>query len=207
MHVYTIRPNAAYMVLWHVNNPIPTSCNSATRCNSQVPAVILNLCFPDGLVSRGNITLAAANIATLEAGADRSHCRLNSTDPSLGAALTRVWTAAALRGNQAFASGLSGSYNSLSLQQRGSCREFTVSQAAARRATCTAGDLLLDTMQLLRNRHTPQQTTKLQQKPHVRSVALAARRRRMCAASAAGPSDVFVLDFDGVLVDSEPEVR
>jgi phosphoglycolate phosphatase-like HAD superfamily hydrolase len=28
----------------------------------------------------------------------------------------------------------------------------------------------------------------------------------MCAA-AAGPSDVFVLDFDGVLVDSEPEVR
>jgi hypothetical protein len=24
--------------------------------------------------------------------------------------------------------------------------------------------------------------------------------------AAAGPSDVFVLDFDGVLVDSEPEV-
>lgn len=33
-------------------------------------------------------------------------------------------------------------------------------------------------------------------------------RRRMCSvAAAAGPSDVFVLDFDGVIVDSEREVR
>jgi hypothetical protein len=31
---------------------------------------------------------------------------------------------------------------------------------------------------------------------------------KQCRATArAGPSDVFVLDFDGVLVDSEPEVR
>ena len=27
------------------------------------------------------------------------------------------------------------------------------------------------------------------------------------AAAAGGPSDVFVLDLDGVIVDSEPEVR
>lgn len=60
-------------------------------------------------------------------------------------------------------------------------------------------------MQLLRHRQTSHHTAKKQQKPHVASVARATRPRRMCAA-AAGPTDVFVLDFDGVLVDSEPEV-
>lgn len=53
--------------------------------------------------------------------------------------------------------------------------------------------------------HPPQQQQQQQHPCRCRLAPLAARRRGAMAA-AAGPNDVFVLDFDGVLCDSEREV-
>lgn len=59
-------------------------------------------------------------------------------------------------------------------------------------------------MQLLQRNHPGY----AQRRPKSTHVAVArAQTRGMATAAAAGPSDVFVLDFDGVLVDSEPEVN
>ncbi|KAF6253918.1 hypothetical protein COO60DRAFT_369922 [Scenedesmus sp. NREL 46B-D3] len=66
---------------------------------------------------------------------------------------------------------------------------------------------MLNSMQLLKHRRTHHQLKTAAQHNHFAvSAAQPTGTHKMSTAAAAGPTDVFVLDFDGVLVDSEPEV-